>query len=200
MRKPRIAIYARVSTDEQTVDAQLCDLREHALSRGWADVAEFIDSGYSGAKDSRPAWNECWDAIQKGRVNVLLVHALDRLGRSLPHLIKIMSTLTERNIVLVSHRENIDLSTATGRMLAGFFAVLADYELCIIRERMKAGMRAARARGSQIGNKSVPFDKPKATALRDDGWGQIRIAKALGVGVGRVNEWVRIEYRLPHQR
>lgn len=78
--------------------------------------------------------------------------------------------------------------------------MLADYELCIIRERTKAGMRAARARGSQIGNKGVPFDKAKTTALRDDGWGQIRIAKALGVGVGRVNEWVRLEYRPPQER
>lgn len=86
----------------------------------WHDVALEPGAGYSGAKDSQPAWNECWDAIQKGRVNVLLVHALDRLGKSLPHLVKIMSTLTERKIVLVSHRENIDLSTATGRMLAGF--------------------------------------------------------------------------------
>jgi DNA invertase Pin-like site-specific DNA recombinase len=200
MRKPRVAIYARVSTDEQTPDAQLRDLREQALNRGWADAIEYVDSGFSGAKDSRPAWNDCWDAIQKGRVNVLLVHALDRLGRSLPHLVRIISTLTERNVILVSHRENIDLSTAAGRMLAGLFAVLADYELSMIRERTKAGMRAARARGSQIGNKANAFDKAKATALRDEGWGQIRIAKALGVGVGRVNEWVRREYRPPHER
>ncbi|MBA2224690.1 recombinase family protein [Thermogemmata fonticola] len=196
----KVAIYARVSTDEQTVDPQLRDLREYAANRGWRDVQEFVDVGVSGAKDSRPAWNRLWDAIQKGRVKVLFVHALDRLGRSLPHLVKILSTLVERDVVLVSFRENIDLSTSTGRMVAGLFSVLADYELSIIRERTKAGMRAARARGSQIGPKKRPFDADKATRLRDQGWGQIRIARELGVGVGRVNRWVKEEYVPPDRR
>lgn len=196
----KIAIYARVSTDEQTVDPQLRDLREFAANKGWGDVTEFVDVGISGSKDSRPAWNELWDAIQKGRVRVLLVHALDRLGRSLPHLVKIISTLVEKNVSLVSFRENIDLGTSTGRLVAGIFSVLADYELSIIRERTKAGMRAARARGSKIGPTMVPFDKELATELRDQGWGQIRIARKLGVGVGRVNRWVRDEYVPPGKR
>jgi DNA invertase Pin-like site-specific DNA recombinase len=196
----KAAIYARVSTDEQTVDPQLRDLREYAAHRGWRYVQEFVDVGVSGAKDSRPAWNQLWDAILKGKVKVLLVHALDRLGRSLPHLVKILSTLVERDVVLVSFRENIDLSTSTGRMVAGLFSVLADYELSIIRERTRAGMRAARARGSQIGPRKRPFDAEKATQLRDQGWGQIRIARELGVGVGRVNKWVKDEYLPPGRR
>lgn len=197
-RSGTVAIYARVSTDEQTVDPQLRDLREYAKSRGW-DVREYVDSGFSGSKDSRPAWNELWDAIQKGKVRTLLVHALDRLGRSLPHLIKILTTLRERDVTLISFRENIDLSTSTGRMVAGIFSVLADYELSIIRERTKAGLRAAKARGSQIGPKKQPFDKERATELRDQGWGQIRIARELGIGVGRVNAWAKDEY-VPAQR
>jgi DNA invertase Pin-like site-specific DNA recombinase len=196
----KVAIYARVSTDEQTVDPQLRDLREYAAHRGWRDVQEFVDVGVSGAKDSRPAWNQLWDALQKGKLKVLLVHALDRLGRSLPHLVKILSTLVERDVVLVSFRENIDLSTSTGRMVAGLFSVLADYELSIIRERTKAGMRAARARGSQIGPKKRFFDAEKATLLRDQGWGQIRIARELGVGVGRINKCVQDEYLPPERR
>lgn len=199
-KQTKVAIYARVSTDEQSADAQLRDLREFVENRKWLDVQEFIDEGVSGSKDSRPAWNRLWDALQKGRVKVLVVHALDRLGRSLPHLVKIIGTLTERNITLISYRENIDLSTSAGRMMAGIFSVLADYELSIIRERTKAGMRAAKARGSQIGKKRVYFDKEKATALRDMGWGQIRIAQELGVGVGRVNKWVREEYVPPERR
>ena len=197
--KSRTAIYARVSTDEQTVDPQLRDLREFIASKGWGEAKEFIDSGVSGSKDSRPAWNELWDGIQKGRIRTLVVHALDRLGRSLPHLVKILSTLVEKNVTLVSFRENIDLSTSTGRMVAGLFSVLADYELSIIRERTKAGMRAAKARGSRIGKVRQPFDKERATKLRDQGWGQIRIAKDLKIGVGRVNEWVKSEY-VPQNR
>ncbi len=201
-RAPQVAIYARVSTDEQSVDAQLRDLREFAQHRGWnvPRDREYVDAGISGVKDSRPAWNECWDAIQKGRVNILLVHALDRLGRSLPHLVKIISTLSERNVSLISFRENIDLSTATGRMVAGFFSVLADYELSMIRERTRAGMRAAKARGSKIGKQKRFFDKKRATELRDRGVGQIKIARELGIGVGRINEWVREEYVPPSGR
>jgi DNA invertase Pin-like site-specific DNA recombinase len=196
----KVAIYARVSTDEQTPDAQLRDLREYCRNREWGEVQEYVDQGISGAKDSRPAWNECWNLIQKRRIHILLVHALDRLGRSLPHLVRIISTLTENQITLVSFRENIDLSTASGRMIAGIFSVMADYELSIIRERTKAGMRAAKARGSQIGPVKQFFDKKRATALRDQGWGQIRIARELGVGVGWVNAWVQEEYLPPGQR
>lgn len=103
-RQPIVAIYARVSTDEQSVEAQLRDLREFAQRRGWAVAKEFIDEGYSGAKDSRPAWNKCWDDVQKGRVDVLLVHALDRLGHWLPHLVNILTTLTDCRINLVNLR------------------------------------------------------------------------------------------------
>ncbi|KKL70073.1 hypothetical protein LCGC14_2108550 [marine sediment metagenome] len=194
MTNNRVAIYARVSTDDQTLDPQLRDLREYCKLRGW-EPQEFLDHGISGAKDKRPGWNECWDALQKGKAKVLLVHSLDRLGRSLPHLVKIITFMVERNIILVSFRENIDLSTSAGRMLAGIFSVLAEYERAIISERTKAGIRAARAKGKRIGNPGRHFDKKQATELRKAGWGQIRIAKELGVGVGRVNKWVHSEFQ-----
>jgi len=200
MKRTKISIYARVSTDEQSAGAQLRDLRDYAKNRGWTNIKEYVDEGISGSKESRPAWNQLWDAVQKGQVSVLLVHALDRLGRSLPHLVKIITTCVEREITLISFRENIDLSTSTGRMIAGLFSVLAEYELSIIRERTRAGMRAARARGSRIGPRKNYFDKRKAARLRDQGWGQIRIAKELGIGVGRVNQWVREEYVPPGRR
>ena len=171
------------------MDAQLLDLRAYCISRGW-EAVEYVDHGISGAKDSRPGWNTCWDAVQKGRVRVLLVHALDRLGRSLPHLVSIINTCVERNITLVSFRENIDLSTSAGRMLAGIFSVMAEYERSIISERTRAGMRAAKAKGKRIGNPKRWFDVKRAAELRGQGWGQIRIARELGVGVGRVNAWV----------
>lgn len=188
--QPRVAIYARVSTADQTLDSQLRDLREYSERRGWTPI-EFVDHGVSGAKDSRPGWNACWDAVNKRQVDVLIVHALDRLGRSLSHLVRIISFMSERNLTLVSFRENIDLSTSAGRMLAGIFATMAEYERSIISERTKAGMRAAKARGKQIGNLRRYFDERKAAELRAQGWGQVRIARKLGVGVGTVNEWVK---------
>lgn len=188
--KPRVAIYARVSTADQTLDAQLRDLREYCRHRSW-EAVEYLDHGVSGAKDSRPGWNACWNAVQKRQVDILVVHALDRLGRSLTHLVRIITYLTEHELSLVSYRENIDLSTSTGRMLAGIFATMAEYERSIISERTKAGMRAAKARGKQVGNLRRYFDERKATELRARGWGQIRIARELGVGVGTVNSWIK---------
>ena len=109
------------------------------------------------------------------------------------HLVKILNFFSENNLTLISFRENIDLSTSGGRMMAGIFSVLAEYERSIISERTKAGLRAAKAKGKRIGNRKRYFDKDKAAELRGKGWGQIRITKALGVGVGRVNKWVHGE-------
>lgn len=199
-QQPNVALYARVSTDQQSADAQLGELRAYAKRRGWSNALEYIDQGISGAKDSRPAWNQVKHAINQRKIDVLVVAALDRLGRSLVHLVKIVAEIQERDVELISLRENIDLGTAQGRMLAGLFSVMADYELQLIRERTVLGMQAAKARGSQVGNAKRYFDKSKAQRLRDAGMGQIKIAKALGVGVGRVNQWVRDEYLPPNLR
>lgn len=198
--QPKVAVYARVSTDGQSPDAQLRDLREYVRNRGWERVVEFVDVGESGSKDSRPAWNELWEAIRRRRVNVVVIPALDRLGRSLPHLVKILCAINDAEISLISLREGFDLNTAVGRLQANLLAVLSEYELSLIRERTRAGMRAARARGSQIGPRKNYLCPKKATELLDKGVGQIKIAKALGVGVGRVNQFVHEQYVPAKQR
>ncbi len=91
--------------------------------------------------------------------------------------------------------EDIDLSTSAGRILAGIFSVLAEYERSIISERTKAGLWAAKAKGKKLGNPGKYFDKKRATELRKAGWGQIRIDRELGVGVGTVNRWIKTEYQ-----
>lgn len=111
-RQPKVAIYARVSTDEQSPDAQLRDLREYVRARGWEQVVEYIDVGESGAKDNRPAWSELWTQLRQRKINVLVVSAIDRIGRSLPHLVKILSEVGEQSVTLISLRECFDLSTA----------------------------------------------------------------------------------------
>ena len=104
MSASHVAIYCRVSTDDQSLDAQLHDLRAFCKARGWENVQEFVDQGISGAKTSRPSWNKCWDAVQKRKVRVLVVHALDRIGRSLHHLVKILNFFSENNLTLISFR------------------------------------------------------------------------------------------------
>ncbi len=187
------AIYVRVSTADQSVESQLRDLREFCASRGFQCVPEYSDAGISGKTDSRPAWNQCWDAIQKGKHDMLIVHALDRIGRSLPHLVGILEYLREHNVALVSYRENIDLSSSTGKMLAGIFALMAEYERNIISERTKAGLRAARAGGKRLGRPFSTFDREKARdMLINRRWGQLKTGKALGVSVATIHKYRKI--------
>lgn len=198
--QPKVAIYARVSTDEQSADAQLRDLREYVRNRGWTQVQEFVDLGVSGSKDSRPAWSELWTLIQRRKVNVVATAAIDRIGRSLSHLVKVLATLVDNHVTLISLRECIDLSTASGRLLAGIVAVMSEFESNLIKERTRAGMRAAKARGSQIGPRKNYLCPQKATELLDKGLGQIKVARALGVGVGRINAFVHEQYVPQKQR
>lgn len=186
------AVYVRVSTAEQSVESQLRDLREFCAARGLKDVIEYSDAGVSGMKDSRPAWNQCWDALQKGRHHMLIVHALDRIGRSLPHLVNILEYLRGHNIALVSFRENIDLSTSAGKMLAGMFALMAEYERNIISERTKAGLRAATARGKRLGRPCRQFDQNMARRMLVElHYGMNRTARLLGVGTSVIQNYRR---------
>lgn len=151
------AIYARVSTDEQNPESQLTPVREYCKYRGWdwdQGVLKFVDHGISGTKESRPAWDQVWRLIQAKQIKVLIVPALDRIGRSLPHLVKIIYTLIQNDITLISVRENIDLSTPAGRLMAGIIACMAEYERSLIVERTKAGLVRTKAKGTPLGGKN----------------------------------------------
>ena len=118
----------------------------------------------------------------------------------MPYLVKILCAINDAEISLISLREGFDINTPVGRLQANLLAVLSEYELSLIRERTRAGMRAARARGSQIGPRKHYLCPKKATELLDKGVGQIKVAKALGVGVGRVNKFVHEQYVPAKQR
>jgi len=141
--------YARVSTSDQTVDQQTDALTAAGVERVFTDKM-------SGARDDRPGLAALLDYARPG--DVVVVVALDRLGRSLSGIIRTVETLTERGVGLRSLREGIDLTTAVGRMLTGVFAALAEYERTLINERSRVAREAARARGRQVG------PTPKLTA------------------------------------
>ena len=178
------AIYFRVSTADQSVESQLRDLREFFANRGLKGLPEYCDAGISVLKDSRPVWNQFWDTIQKVKHNI---HALDRIGRSLPLLVGILEYLRAHNIALISYRENIDLSSSTGKMLAGIFSLMAEYE-------RNNYFRADKVR--LAGRTSVwasPAGYSTGTRSRDllanNHFGQIRTARALGVRSGTIHKF-----------
>jgi DNA invertase Pin-like site-specific DNA recombinase len=146
----RAAIYARVSTFDQEPENQLQELRRYCEARGWTSV-EYVDRGVSGSKESRPALDALVQAVRRRQVDVVVVFALDRLGRSLSHLIRIIEDWQNLGVGLLSLREGLDLTTAFGRLQLNILAALAQFEKERIRERVMAGLQRARAQGKKLG-------------------------------------------------
>jgi DNA invertase Pin-like site-specific DNA recombinase len=196
MRPRRVAIYARVSTQQQTVENQFRELREVAHRQGWQIVAELSDSGISGAKgrDQRPAFDELLKRATRREFDLIMVWAIDRLGRSIQHLVGFMNEIQSMGVDLYIHQQAIDTTTASGRMVFGIFSALGEYERELIRERIIAGQRRARAQGVRIGRPSQLNDAVRTSVrmLRDKGVGIKDIANRLQIGVGSVYAVLRV--------
>src|SRR5207302_7725214 len=176
---PRIALYARVSTSNghQDPEMQLRELREYAEHRNWEIVEEYVDSGVSGSKDSRPALNRLMgDACQR-KFDSVLVWKIDRWGRSLKHLVTSLAELDAFGIAFVSLRDNLDLGTPSGRLMMQLLGAMAEFERALIQERVKAGLRNARAKGKRLGRPRTFVSKSKVEMLRGLGvsWRDIAI-------------------------
>ncbi len=204
----RVAIYARVSTDGQSVNAQLAELREVAERRGWEVVAEFTDKGISGAKgrDQRPALDAMLKAATRREFDTVMAWSVDRLGRSLQHLVAGLGELRAADVGLYLHKQGLDTSTPSGRAMFGMLAIFAEFERDMIVERVRAGIKQARAeqargveRLHKNGRVKKAIGRPKVNGevarrvgeLRGQGWGVNRIARELGIGSGTVR---RIAY------
>jgi DNA invertase Pin-like site-specific DNA recombinase len=153
--------YARASTEEQDVDLQLDALRE----AGCRKEQIFVDK-VSGARSQRPGLDACLDSLEPG--DTLLVWRLDRLGRSMPHLVTLIQELLEKGVAFRSLRDGaIDTTSASGELVFHIFSALAQFERRLIQERTKAGLSAARARGRKGGRKAITSDDPRVkTACR----------------------------------
>lgn len=165
----RVALYCRVSTSDQRADLQLHDLRRLADQRGWKVVGEYVDEGYSGTKDRRPALDKLMADAQRGRFDIVAVWRFDRFARSVRHLVVALDDFRESGIDFVSMNEGIDTSSAAGRMVFSVIGAMAAYESDAIRERTRAGVAAARRRGKHIGRPERRFDLDEAVQLREDG-------------------------------
>ena len=146
----RAALYARVSTVDQTCENQLLELRRYVEARQWAST-EFVDQGVSGAKDRRPALDALLKDARRRRFDVLVCWRLDRLGRSLQHLVTLTEELTALGIAFVSLGEGIDCTTPAGKLQLHILAALAEFERARIQERVRAGLARARSQGKRLG-------------------------------------------------
>ena len=164
----RVAIYARVSTNEQSPELQLRDLRQYATARGLA-VSEYVDTGFSGAKQSRPALDRLMDDARKRQVDCVLVWRFDRFARSTKHLLLALEEFRSLGIQFISYQENIDTTSPLGQALFTIVSAVAQLERDLIRERVRAGLRNARAKGKKFGRPRVQVDPASVAALRRDG-------------------------------
>ncbi len=177
----RVAIYARVSTCEQTVDPQLDALRGYAAARRLDVVEEYIDHGVSGAKDRRPALDEMMAKAKRRAFDAVAIVKLDRLARSTRHLTQLAAEFEALGVDLIVTDQAIDTSTPTGRLLFNVLAAMGEFERDIIRERTRAGLAAARRRGRRLGRPRVFVPLAQAQGLVDAGWSVAAIAHELGI-------------------
>jgi len=191
---PRVALYARVSTTDQSTESQLLDLRRYVRERGWNIFKEYRDEGISGTKDSRPALNGLMNDAKKRRFDVVLVWRFDRFARSTKHLILALEEFKNLGIDFVSYQENIDTSSPLGSAIFTIISAVAQLERDIIAERVKAGLRRAKENGKRLGRPRVAVDVTRVAVLRAQGHSWARISKELGIGKGTAQ---RAFYSLP---
>ena len=189
----RAAIYARVSTNGQTTDNQLIELREAASRHNWTIAAEYLDHGISGAKgrDKRPELDNLLNAANRREFDIIMAWSVDRLGRSLQHLVGFLDEIHAKGVDLYLHQQNIDTITPSGKAMFQMAGVFAEFERSMIQERVKAGLERAKKQGIILGRPKVPASiESRICKERRAGKGILRIAKEVGVGTSTVQRVV----------
>jgi DNA invertase Pin-like site-specific DNA recombinase len=178
--KSRVALYARTSRAGQHVDVQLRQLREIAKQRRWQVVDEFVDDEVSSRRRHRPQFEAMLKAAHAGQVDLVAAVALDRYARSVRELIDLGDQLQGWGVDLISLREQIDTSSAVGRMVFHVLAALAEFERELLRERTLEGLDGARRRGKALGRPTAGVDADLVRELRAEGLSWPKVAKRIG--------------------
>jgi DNA invertase Pin-like site-specific DNA recombinase len=186
MTPKRAALYARVSTTDQQPENQLLALRSFATARGWA-LTEYVDHGVSGTKERRPQLDALLAAVRSRKVDVVVVVKLDRLARSVHHLVAMTPEFEALSVDLVVLDQAIDTTTPSGRLLFHVLASVAEFERDLIHDRVLAGMRRARAQGIRIGRPRRLIDSARARRLLADGKSLRQVARELDVGASTLS-------------
>lgn len=188
----RVGLYLRVSTSGQTVENQRLDLQRVAEQRGWLVAGEYVDH-VSGAKgrDKRPAFDRLCTDASRGKLDLVAAWSIDRVGRSVGHLVEFMDELRQQGVGIYLHQQQVDTTTAAGRAFLQMAGVFAEFERAIIIERINAGLARARKQGKQLGRPTIDGKvETRIHQLRAKGMGMLRIARELGIGTSTVQRVV----------
>jgi DNA invertase Pin-like site-specific DNA recombinase len=181
----RVALYARVSTlHGQDPEVQLRELREFCQRRGFGIAYEYVDKGICGSREKRPALDKLLEACRKRLVDAVVVYRYDRFARSLRQLVNALEEFRSLGIDFISIHEGVDTSTPNGRLIFGIFASIAEFERELIRDRVRSGMAAAKAKGKCIGRPRVGVDVRRIASLRHQGRSWAEITRETGISKG----------------
>lgn len=189
----RAALYTRVSTGDQEVANQRPDLVTFVQSRGWELASEYSDVGISGTKMRRPALDRLMEDAKKRKFDAIIVWRFDRYARSTKHLIDSLEEFRNLGIRFLSYSENIDLGTPLGQAMFVIISAIAQLELDLMRERIMAGLRRAKAEGKKLGRPAKAIDTSKIRELRSQGLTVREIAQTLNLTKSRVAQVVKAQ-------
>ena len=192
MKDKRVAIYVRVSTKDQSVDMQLNDIEGYSKERGLNIFNIYKDSGVSGTKETRPALGELMNDAKKRKFDMVLVWRFDRFARSTKHLVTALHEFRHLGIDFISFQENIDTSSPLGEAIFTIISAMSKLERDIIAERVKGGLRKAKANGKKLGRPKNIVDTEKVIEYRKQNKSIRQIASELGLSRGSVERTLRM--------
>lgn len=196
----KVVLYGRVSTDHhhQDPEVQLAELRQYAQAREWAVIEEIADHGYSGGTDDRPGLKRLMTLCRSRKVDVIAVAKLDRLFRSLKHLVNVLDEFRALGVEFVSVHDALDFSTPSGRLLVGILGCLGEFEKDLVRERTLLGLAHARRKGKRLGRPHHGHDT-EIINLRNQGMSFRQIAATIGVSRAAVYRTLKSVAQNPPQ-
>lgn len=183
-RSYRIACYCRVSTLDQSVDLQKREILEYVRARGWSDVAFYEDQA-TGTTTNRPQFRRLIDDARSRRIDLVICWKMDRMARSLKDLVNTLQEFTDLGVSFIALRDNIDLTTSAGKLMANIIGAFAEFEVNLIRERVRSGLANAKAKGKRLGRPKSRNDA-EIIQLRAQGMSIRQIAKQLNISKGAV--------------
>jgi DNA invertase Pin-like site-specific DNA recombinase len=201
IKPKRVAIYLRTSTDQQTTANQRLELEQVCDQRKWIVGEIYEDAAVSGSKDKRPAFDRVRRDAGQGKIDVILVWAIDRLGRSLASVATFMAEMLEQQVAIYIYKQNVDGTTASGKAMLGMCAVFAEFERDMLIDRVRAGLARARQEGKILGRPTIldATIKAKIHSRLDKGDGMVKIGRELGVGTSTVQRIAKARKTAEHQ-
>lgn len=187
----KVAIYARVSTKDQNVQAQLDLCRKHCEVQGHQIFGEYVDIGESGKKENRPAFDEMLKWMRRYRFQAICVYKIDRIGRSLTHLVNLFEEFKKKKVHFISVTQNIDSTTPEGRMFMNIMMVLAQYEREMTVDRVKSGLERARREGKVIGRPKSKINSYQVMRMKNEGMSLRQIATELNSSLGSIQRCIK---------